>query len=368
MKNRFSFFIYLGIFGIVLGIGEFFMYRQGLPLLNANWTVAIFMLLPFTFVIPNTVPNKLHPTVSRVLSFIGGYWFIFSYYSLFLLILYALFYGISQIGQQQLVWQQYSGIFAATGFVFILLTIIGGSWNAFHPVYRKVDVLTKKHLPHGITIAFASDIHLGTILGQSYSEKLAKNLNAIGADLVLLGGDIIDGNLEFVLKDESYKNLKNINAPLGTYAVYGNHDYYGENTQKEQAILASCGITFLKDESILLAENICVTGLDDFLYNPRNKIPAPQSEFFNILVDHEPWRIKEAAKIGYDLYLAGHTHAGQFYPNSIVTNKIYDLDYGSKYFEQMLAIVSNGYGFWGIPVRVGPAPEIVIISIKSSND
>lgn len=368
MKNRFSFFIYLGIFGIVLGIGEFFMYRQGLPLLNANWTVAIFMLLPFTFVIPNTVPNKLHPTVSRVLSFIGGYWFIFSYYSLFLLILYALFYGISQIGQQQLVWQQYSGIFAATGFVFILLTIIAGSWNAFHPVYRKVEVLTKKHLPHGITIAFASDIHLGTILGQSYSEKLAKNLNAIGADLVLLGGDIIDGNLEFVLKDESYKNLKNINAPLGTYAVYGNHDYYGENTQKEQAILASCGITFLKDESILLAENICVTGLDDFLYNPRNKIPAPQSEFFNILVDHEPWRIKEAAKIGYDLYLAGHTHAGQFYPNSIVTNKIYDLDYGSKYFEQMLAIVSNGYGFWGIPVRVGPAPEIVIISIRSSND
>ena len=366
MKNRFSFFIYLGIFGIMLGLGEFFMYRQGLPLLTANWTVAIFMLLPFTFVIPNTVPNKLHPAVSRFLSFIGGYWFIFSYYSLFLLILYVLFYGISQIGQQQLIWQQYSGIFSASGFVLILLTILIGSYNAFHPVYRKVEVLTDKKLLENITIAFASDIHLGTILGRNYSKKLAKNLNAVGADLVLLGGDIIDGNLEFVLKDESYKNLKNIHAPLGKYAVYGNHDYYGENIQKEQEILTSCGITFLKDESIQPAENICVTGLDDFLYNPRNKIPVPQSECFNILVDHEPWRIKEAAKIGYDLYLAGHTHAGQFYPNSIVTRKIYDLDYGSKYFEQMLAVVSNGYGFWGIPVRVGPAPEIVIISIKSS--
>jgi len=367
MKNRFSFFIYLGIFGILLGIGEFFMYRQGLPVLSSSWTVSIFVLLPFTFVIPNTIPNKLPPAVSRFLSFLGGYWFIFSYYSLFLLILYALFYGISQLTQQQLVWQQYSDIFAAGGFVLILLTILIGSYNAFHPVYRKIEVLTDKKLLKDITIAFASDIHLGTILGRSYSQRLSKNLNAIRADLVLLGGDIIDGNLEFVLKDKSYENLKSINAPLGKYAVYGNHDYYGENIQKEQEILASCDITFLKDESIIVTDKICITGLDDFLYNPRNKIPVPRNEFFNILVDHEPWRIKEAAKSGYDLYLAGHTHAGQFYPNSLVTRKIYDLDYGSKYFNQMLAVVSNGYGFWGIPVRVGPAPEIVIISIKSTN-
>lgn len=130
-------------------------------------------------------------------------------------------------------------------------------------------------------------------------------------------------------------------------------------------MLAPAGIRFLKDQSVVLANSIQITGLDDFLYNRRNEVPQQDNDFFKILVDHEPWRITKAADAGYDLYLSGHTHAGQFYPHRIVTKKIYDLDYGSKLFGKMMAIVSNGYGFWGIPVRIGPAPEIVVVRLES---
>lgn len=365
MKNRFNFFISIGAVGLVGGMSQWFMYRHGLVFLQPNWTLIFFLLLPFTFVLPNVAEKHMPRTLTKLLSLVGGYWFIFCYYSLFLMLFYFLVYLGSMLLRQPMFWQAFSDKFAIGAFAVLLLVIALGSWNAFHPVYRKINIVTDKPLPREITLAFASDIHLGTILSSNYSKKLAEKINAVKPDLVILGGDIIDGNLDFVIKDGSYKALKNIKAPLGTYAVYGNHDYYGEDIKKEQEALAPVGIRFLRNQSVVLENSIQITGLDDFLYNPGNKILQQDNALFKILVDHEPWRITKAADAGYDLYLAGHTHAGQFYPNRIVTKKIYDLDYGSKMFGKMMGIVSNGYGFWGIPVRVGPSPEIVVVRLES---
>jgi len=365
MKHRFSFFIFIGVIGMAGGLGEWFMYRQGLAVLQPAWTLAIFLLAPFTFVVPNVAEKHLPHLLTKLLSIIGGFWFIFCYYSLGFLLLYFILYGVSLLFPQAINWQIVSPYFSVGSFLFIIVVISLGTWNAFHPVYRKATLLTNKPLPKNIRIAFISDIHLGTILGKIFSKKLAENINTMQPDLVILGGDIIDGNLEFVIKDKSYENLKKIKSAWGNYAVYGNHDYYGGDINKEQQLLAPT-IQFLKDKSVLIEDMIQIVGLDDFIFNPRNKVPLQDNKFLNILVDHEPWRIREAAAAGYDLYLAGHTHAGQFFPNRMITKKIYDLDYGSKMFGNMLTIVSNGYGFWGIPVRIGPAPEIVIIEIKNN--
>jgi len=365
MKHRFSFFVFIGIVGMLGGFGEWVMYRQGFSFLQPGWTFTVFLFAPLTFVVPNIAEKYLPRILTKLLSIVGGFWFIFCYYSLGFLLLYFIFYGVSLLFPQAMHWQTVSPYFSVGSFLFIWIVISLGTWNAFHPIYRKATLITKKALPRNIRIAFISDIHLGTILGKRFSKNLAEKINAIQPDLVILGGDIIDGNLEFVIKDKSYENLKKIKSVFGTYAVYGNHDYYGGDINKEQQMLAPA-IYFLKDKSVLLEGTIQLTGLDDFLFNPRNKVPIQDNEFLNILIDHEPWRIHEGAAAGYDLYLAGHTHAGQFFPNRMITKKIYDLDYGSKIFGSMLTIVSNGYGFWGIPVRIGPAPEIVIIEIRNS--
>ena len=81
-------------------------------------------------------------------------------------------------------------------------------------------------------------------------------------------------------------------------------------------------------------------------------------------MDHQPRRINEAAKNNYDLYLAGHTHTGQLLPNRQITKRMYALDYGRSKFNKMEAITSNGYGFWGPPVRTEVAPEMIIINLK----
>ena len=71
-----------------------------------------------------------------------------------------------------------------------------------------------------------------------------------------------------------------------------------------------------------------------------------------------------AAEAGYDMYLAGHTHTGQMFPNRLVTQRMYKLDYGLARFGDLTAIVSNGYGFWGPPVRTELKPEIVVINLQ----
>ena len=63
--------------------------------------------------------------------------------------------------------------------------------------------------------------------------------------------------------------------------------------------------------------------------------------------------MKEAAKAGHDLFLAGHTHGGQFWPNRYFTKRAFDLDYGVKRYGNMMAYVTSGYGMWGTPLPTG---------------
>ena len=64
--------------------------------------------------------------------------------------------------------------------------------------------------------------------------------------------------------------------------------------------------------------------------------------------------------------VSGHTHTDQMYPLRLITKNMYLLDYGRKEFDNLTAIVSNGYGFWGPPVRIGPPPEIVVIDLQKA--
>ena len=365
MTSRSHFFLLLALLGMTGGLGQWWMYRRGLAFLQPKWTLAFFLLLPLIFILPYLFSDMLPRSVTKTFAWIGGYWLIFFYYSVLLLLLYAAFYALCLLLQQHSLWQLAAGKLACAGFFLIWTAIAWGNWNAFHPVYREVAVVTEKPLPRELTVAFASDIHLGAILGSDYSETLARRLQAAQPDLILLGGDLIDGDLPFVMRDGSYENLAKFHAPLGVFAVYGNHDYLGADLPAQAKLFGN--IRFLQDETIRIADGLTLTGLDDYIYGKKTQPPqtTAQEAAFHILLDHEPWRILAASEAGYDLYLAGHTHAGQFFPNRLATKKLYALDYGSKHFGDMLAVVSNGYGFWGAPVRIGPPPEIVLLRLQN---
>src|SRR5690606_10038216 len=71
-----------------------------------------------------------------------------------------------------------------------------------------------------------------------------------------------------------------------------------------------------------------------------------------ILLEHQPYELGVAQQAGIDLMLSGHTHGGQVTPGNLITQRLFELDWGYLQKEQMHAIVTSGFGFWGPPIRL----------------
>lgn len=215
-------------------------------------------------------------------------------------------------------------------------------------------------------MVFLTDLHLGRILGRSYAERLAARINELQPDAVLIAGDLVDEKIAYVQEENSLAALSSIHAPKGVYVSFGNHEYI-DNPDLWQRMLEQQNFTVLRDADAIVDGQIKITGLTDFSRNRTadslNSLAASNNAYYSILLDHQPRKMAEAAAAGYDLYLSGHTHTGQLFPNRLITKKMYQLDYGRCEYNGLTAITSAGYGFWGPPVRTEAAPEIVVIEV-----
>ncbi|MHC1718822.1 MAG: metallophosphoesterase [Acidaminococcaceae bacterium] len=250
--------------------------------------------------------------------------------------------------------------------VIIFICMIIGTFEAYNPVVRH-EIITTKKITAPIRIVLVSDLHLGTFLGKEYCEKMVERINAETPDLILIAGDIVDDRYAIVKRQTSMEPLAKLKSKSGVAAVLGNHDYFDSRTDEEVGDLKNLGISVLINESKTFNE-VYVVGLKDFSKDQSvdnlGNFALDHNNKYLILLDHQPRRIIEASDEGYDLYLAGHTHGGAFFPNELFTSIIHKLDYGRKNFSDMTAIVTSGYGFFGIPVRLGVNPEYVVIDLK----
>lgn len=261
-----------------------------------------------------------------------------------------------------------------------VLTIIAlALYNAYTPrvIYHQVS-LDKAITP--LRIGVASDLHLGQLFGNRQLDKLADLFRQEHVDLILLPGDIMDDNTQAYIEQGMQAHLSKLNAPLGVYATLGNHDFFGHQLAIAQAI-REAGITLLFDQALLIEGRALLIGRNDDLLQGRpstaqilSQLPTHlyQSAVESLpilLLDHRPTEIALNAQSPIEVQLSGHTHKGQIFPANLITKLMYILDYGYQKFNQMHAFVTSGYGFWGIPLRLGSQSEILIIDIKgTAND
>ncbi len=340
------------------------LYRTGLSFLRPWWTLGFFLFLPLCFTVSNVYLHAFPRPVTRLLAWVGGLWMGLLYYAVLGAVLVLPGLLIGWLGHAPAFSLRVTRIVAGV----VLLLAAGGCWWATHPVVRQVTYTTDKPVPGPYKVVFASDLHFGGLFGTEYGKELAARINGQKPDLILLGGDIVDGDLPFVQQEGSMDTLKELRARDGIYAVYGNHDKRMDTATIERSLLEKEGIRFLVDETKPVNAWLSLTGLDDYLFGDRRARFQPETGKCNILMEHEPRRLEKAAEEGYDLYFAGHTHAGQLLPNRLITRKMYPLDYGSRWFGTMLATTSSGYGLWGVPIRSGPRPEIVVVTIIPKKD
>ncbi|XEC95412.1 metallophosphoesterase [Paenibacillus tarimensis] len=258
----------------------------------------------------------------------------------------------------------------------LILIIAVGSWNAWNPVVRKYSVHIDKTAGglKMMRIAVASDLHLGTIVRNKHLKDFVERINALQPDLILLPGDIIDDDIKPFVKQNMAETIGGLQAPHGVYAVLGNHEYMGGHVKEFAERLREAGVDVLFDESVRIGDALYVIGRKDkSAESPRfgGTGRKPLAELLEevdpayplILMDHQPYHLKQAAEAGIDISLSGHTHRGQLTPNHWITRRLFELDWGYKQFGRLHAFVSSGYGMWGPPLRIGSRAEIIELTV-----
>jgi hypothetical protein len=186
-----------------------------------------------------------------------------------------------------------------------------------------------------------------------------------------LAGDIVDEDLAPVIHNDLGRSLKKLKAPLGVFAITGNHEYIG-GAEAAVKYLEEHGIRMLRDTSVKISESFWLAGRND---RDSRRFSAKERKGLDkvlegvdlslpvILMDHQPFNLQQVADAGVDFQLSGHTHHGQLWPFNYITNAIYELSWGYKQKGDSHFYVSSGYGGWGPPVRTGNRPEILDIYI-----
>jgi predicted MPP superfamily phosphohydrolase len=258
------------------------------------------------------------------------------------------------------------GIGVLTVFFFIFSY---GSYNAWTPIVRTYEITVNKKSPmKDVKIFMASDLHLGSVVGVNHLKRLVHLANVEKPDLVLLAGDIINDNIDPFLQKNMGKMLAEIKAPLGIYAVLGNHDYYGGDSINLKAELNKRGITVLMDEYVNINDSFYLVGRKEHT-DPGRKFLQEYLQGLDknkpiIMMDHQPKDLKEAEENGVDLLLSGHTHRGQLAPANFLTNAIFENDWGHLAKGNFHSLVSSGFGLWGPPLRIGSQAEVLVIDVR----
>jgi predicted MPP superfamily phosphohydrolase len=258
--------------------------------------------------------------------------------------------------------------------IITAMTIVGGAWNSTRIHLRELEVHVPRRAGQAgrLTAVFASDLHLGSIIGSRRLETIVGKINALGPDVVFLGGDIVDETIRPPQEAKLRAAMAALQAPLGAFVVPGNHETYA-GLDRTLACYRSCGMTVLQEEAVRVANAFVLVGRRDPSSLERGERRLPIREIMArqgmddslplILLDHQPAHLEQAEEAGVSLQLSGHTHAGQIFPLNIVNRWIWELNWGSLKKGATQYYVSSGVGTWGPPVRTGSWPEIVRIRL-----
>jgi len=314
------------------------------------------------------------------LSIIGNYWLAALYY---LFLGWALVDLLRLAARLLLPALEFSDRFTvgigAGVLIAVGLLLVYGAWNAHNPRVRHYDVTINKRVAglHSLRAVMVSDIHLGPNVDSKRLEGLVGRINRLKPDIIFLAGDTIDEDVNRFAEQKMPELLAKLETRYGVYAVLGNHEYLGDDWQLAVTYLQQAGVQVLRDQYILVNNQFYIVGRDDrSALRMTGYDRMPLAEVMQgvdralpvILLDHQPYNLEQGQQCGADLQLSGHTHHGQFFPNNLLTERIYETDWGYLDKDGYQIIVSCGYGTWGPPIRIGNYPEIVEIAITFADN
>jgi predicted MPP superfamily phosphohydrolase len=237
---------------------------------------------------------------------------------------------------------------------------------------HQVELAPDRRLPRPLTIAFASDFHAGPTTHPALFDALLERLRQERPDVLLLGGDYVSFDAANVRQLRGF--LEQARAPLGVYAVLGNHDVWN-GSGEVTAALEAAGVEVLVNRNVALPGpfgQVSICGIDD----PWTGAPSAEATFagagaVRIYLMHSPDGLWHLQRQRFDLGFAGHTHGGQIVRRNGAPLKRPSGPYSREYSHGRYEIQDNGplfvgrgIGCAGIPLRMNADPELLICTLR----
>ena len=263
---------------------------------------------------------------------------------------------------------------ARIGLLIACLGVAYSFYEAYAVGVTRQEIKTSK-LPPGrsrLRIVAVSDVHLTRRGDADRLTRLVRQINMQKPDMVVMLGDLVDDQL--LGQRDLLTELLKVEAPLGRFAVLGNHERYNDWRQAER-FTVDAGFRILRGECVE-AGGIVVAGVDDPVFHGSKGITETLNTatpgLFTLLLAHRPVTPPDA--VGkFDLQLSGHTHGGQLRPMRFFTWLEFRRRQGLNRLSapgggESLLYLTNGAGYWGPPVRFLAPPEIVVVDVVREDD
>ena len=374
---RYTFFVIIFTLLQLFSLAAAFSLEWWLQPWIADLPLAKLIVFAVIFIITN---GLLVLSVSKVLAnayrWISG-WMLVMHYMMLSALLGAMLYGSYWL------FMMFTGVVLqdANSLVYGLRLITIGAfiglfihslYSAYSPVVRKLAITIDKPFAQSIRLMVVSDLHIGRLFGNKAIVRLQRLIDDNQPDMLMMPGDIMDDNFKAFTDYHMADSLATLCAslPFGVYATLGNHDLYGHELPIIES-LRSAGVRLLNDEVVCVdykGQPMWVVGRFDNHKRARvattELLAQVDIDKPVILLDHRPSDIIAHSQLPIDLQVSGHTHNGQIFPANFIVSAINRIGYGYEAIGRGHFVVSSGYGFWGIPFRLGSRSEVWLITLN----
>ena len=370
MRSRL--FVFVSIVQAILFLAHWFVYATVAHFwggMATSWPVKLaFVLLSISFVATSLRGWYSYRPLVRFLYSISAIWMGFASFFLLASVACWIIYGVSAAAG--LGWRP--ARIADVTFVVAAAAGLYGVLNAAWPRLVRISVALPNLPPQwrGRTAALVSDLHLGHVRNGRFVRRVVNTLLELQSDIVFVAGDLYDGvagDFEKLAQPWNELVLSPQAAALGVYYIAGNHEEFYRNAEYLPP-LQRAGIQILNNEKVE------VDGLQLIGVHYRDAVNPEQYRSIlqnmrldrtraSVLLLHAPVRLPISEEEGISLQLSGHTHGGQFFPWTLIAQRVWNkFIHGLQRFGSLQVYTTYGTGTWGPPLRLGTRPEIVLIT------
>lgn len=368
-KNMSKIMFFIMVLAVIVG-ANFYVFRhlwlmvpQGNPL---RWLILAFGIVAVSSMFISVIfGNHMPQGLTGFLYKLGTSWLFFMIYFA-MLFLVADILSLCGAPLKQYMRESWTGLAISVGLVAVVMA--AGNIKYHNKKRVELNLTVDKRLPaEGLKIVAVSDLHIGYTIGREELVGWIELINAENPDIVLIAGDVADKRARRIKEDGYAEEFRKIKSKYGVFASLGNHEYIN-NVDESLDFLSDAGMVTLRDTAVSVGGLFHVAGRDDRT-NPRRAELASITAGLDrslpvILLDHQPYGLEQADRNGIDVQLSGHTHRGQVWPLSWITDAMYAVSHGYKRIGASHIYVSSGLGIWGGKFRIGTQSEYVVINLK----